>query len=89
MADTNSKPWYARMEFWGSLIMPASGILMLFSPNTIAYKVGAGLGFLAGSGLFGAGSKKGYQSDNLPGGLTKVMDMIPDSITGVKGEKIK
>ena len=29
--------------------------------------------------------KAQYKQDNLPGGITKVMDKIPDSITGVKG----
>jgi hypothetical protein len=30
--------------------------------------------------------KKQYQKDNLPSGLTKIMDKIPDNYTGTKGE---
>lgn len=48
------------------------------------------------SGLFGATAlvehgavkiKNGYEADTLPGGLTKILDKIPDKITGVKGSK--
>lgn len=89
MPEENKKAWYKRKEFWGSALTTASGLLMLFSPNTVAYKIGTGLSIIAGSGLIGQGLKTGYQSDNLPSGLTRVLDLIPDRITGVKGELLK
>lgn len=89
MADANSKKWYERKEFWGAVLTTASSLLLIFPSNTVAHQIGATINVAVGTGLLGIGAKKGYQADNLPSGLTKVMDMIPDKITGVKGENAK
>ena len=81
----NSKPWFERKEVWGAGLSAASGILMLFSSNTVAYKIGAGIGIVLGV----TGLRAGYKSDNLPSGLSSVMDKIPNAITGVRGENNK
>lgn len=85
----NSIKWYKRLEVWGTLLQGISGILLLFPGHTTAHLVGAGLGIGIGTATQVKGLLKGYQADNLPDGITKVMDSIPDSLTGVKGSKIK
>lgn len=83
------KPWYLRKEVLGTALSTVSGLLMLFPSHTTAYKVGATIGITLG-GITGIiGLRKGYQANNLPDGITKVMDAIPDSLTGVKGSSLK
>jgi hypothetical protein len=52
------------------------------------------IGLEVAAGLFGATAvvehsagalKEGYEADTLPKGITKIMDIIPDSLTGIKG----
>lgn len=73
--------WFQRKENWGVALTAVSGILVLFNEHTAAYKIGVGLGV----GLTAFGLRSGYKADNLPKGITEVMDSIPDSITGKKG----
>jgi len=73
--------WFQRKENWGAALTTISGTLVLFNQNTIAYKIGVVLGL----GLTAFGLRSGYKADNLPKGITEVMDSIPDSITGKKG----
>lgn len=75
--------WYERKEVWGSILATASGILELFDNNSTAYKVGLGIGVA----LTAFGLRAGYQYNNLPDGLTKAFDKLPDGLTGSKGEK--
>jgi len=81
----NKKPWYERLEVWGTVLQGLSGLFLLFPTNTVIHIIGTGLGLVVGTATQIKGLTKGYQSDNLPSGLTKVMDNIPDNITGVKG----
>ena len=82
---TNTKPWDERKEVWGAALTTLSSALMLFPNGTIIYKVG----LVIGVGLTAFGLKQGYQANNLPSGITSVMDNIPDSVTGVKGSNVK
>jgi hypothetical protein len=75
--------WWKRKENWGAALTSLSSVLVLFNEKTAAYKIGVVLGV----GLTALGLSKGYKADNLPSGITGVMDKIPNSITGVKGEK--
>lgn len=77
--------WYQRKEIWGAVLTSLSSVLMLFPQQTTTYKVGAGIGIFLGGITTVLGLQNGYESDNLPSGITKVMDQIPDSLTGVKG----
>ena len=92
-----NKPWYKRKEFWGPIIAAGSAALgylpdaapmiiqKLVPAHTLVFQLAQPIGILLG-GLFTAmGLKKGYKADNLPSGITKAMDKIPDSLTGVKG----
>lgn len=83
MDNQSSKPcpWYKRLENYGGILTGLSTILTLFSPNTLAYKAGIAIGGI----LTMTGLRNGYQANNLPSGITQVMDQIPDKITGVKG----
>lgn len=88
MAAENKKAWYLRKEVIGTAVSSLSSLLLLFPQHTTAHVVGAGLGIALGAVTTILGLKKGYEADNLPSGITKVMDAIPDSITGVKGSFI-
>lgn len=86
-AKSNKKKWYLRKEVWGAALTGVSSLLMLFPNFTTAYKIGAGIGIAVGTAKTVEGLKTGYESDNLPSGISKVMDAIPDSITGTRGIK--
>jgi len=77
------KAWYKRKETWGAALTTLSSVLVLFEQKTVAYKVGIVLGV----GLTAFGLRKGYKADNLPSGVTEVMDSIPNILTGKKGSK--
>jgi hypothetical protein len=77
--------WFKRLEVWGTILQGASAILMLFPNVSAAYHIGAAIGIIVGTATQVKGLTTGYQSDNLPSGITKIMDKIPDSLTGVKG----
>ena len=79
------KPWYKRLEVWGTALQGLSTILMLLPSSTTAYKVGAGIGMAVGTVTQIKGLLKGYQADNLHPIITKAMDGIPNKVTGVKG----
>ncbi|MHB8483280.1 MAG: hypothetical protein ACYDBV_11205 [Nitrospiria bacterium] len=83
------KSWYSRLEVIGTVLQGLSAILMLFPGVSTAYHIGAAIGIVVGTITQVKGLQTGYKSDNLPSGITKVMDQIPDSITGVKGSLIK
>lgn len=85
--------WYQRKEVWGTALT-----LFSFSPELInsvvdigllpEYTVVAKLATPIGLILTALGLRSGYKSNNLPGGLTRLMDKVPDSITGVKGPEV-
>ena len=76
--------WYKRKEFWGGILTLGSlGLELFAAPHTVAYKVG----ILLGAGLSFFGLKQGYRANNLPSGITKTMDSLPNTLTGIKGEK--
>ena len=77
--------WFKRLEVWGTILQGTSAILMLFPNVSTAYHIGAAIGIVVGTTTQIKGLLTGYQSDNLPSGITKVMDKIPDKITGIKG----
>jgi hypothetical protein len=54
--------------------------------HTIVFKLAPMIGGLLSAIWASTGLRKGYQKDELPAGITKVMDKIPDSLTGIKGE---
>jgi len=53
----------------------------LLPEHTLVARLAAPIGLI----LTAFGLRAGYRDNNLPGGLTKVMDKIPDNISGVKG----
>lgn len=54
--------------------------------HTLIFKLAPIIGGVLSSIWASTGLRKGYQNDELPSGVTKVLDKIPDSITGKKGE---
>lgn len=99
--EGNGKAWYKRKEFWGPVIAAASALLpyvpdavpfaikKIFPDHTFIVQLAQPIGVVLGAVWTSLGLRKGYKADNLPSGLTKVMDKIPDSVTGVKGENSK
>lgn len=91
--QTNKVKWYQRKEVWGTALT-----LLSFSPEIVnsfvdigllpEYTLVAKLATPIGLILTALGLRSGYKDDNLPGGLTKVMDKIPDSVTGVRGSNV-
>lgn len=55
--------------------------------HTLVFKLAPFIGGCL-SAIWGSlGLRKSYKKDELPGGITKVLDKIPDSITGKKGSE--
>jgi len=81
--------WYKRWEIWGMILLSffstASIIMLMFPEVDILYRLGGIIGALVGLVKTIHGLIKGYQSNNLNGVITKVMDRIPDKYTGKKG----
>ena len=94
----NNKAWYKRKEFWGPIIAAASTALgylpdatpmiiqKLVPKHTVIFHLAQPIGIILGGIFTAIGLRKGYKADNLPGGVTKVLDQIPNEITGIKGE---
>lgn len=62
-------------------VMFAPEILRIFPEQTLAFKLALPIGaFLKFMWM-----RKEYQKDTLPSGMTKAMDNVPDSMTGIKG----
>lgn len=92
-----NKVWYKRKEFWGPIIAAASTALgylpdaapmliqKIVPEHTLVFQLAQPIGIILGGIFTAVGLRKGYKADNLPGGVTKVLDQIPDSLTGVKG----
>ena len=88
--ESTKVKWYKRKEVWGTALT-----LLSFSPELInsvvdvgllpEYTLVAKLATPIGLILTALGLRAGYKDNNLPGGLTRVMDKIPDNISGVKG----
>lgn len=82
--------WWKRKELWGTILTAIS-----YSPEIIGsfvdigiipeYTLAAKLVMPLGILLTIFGLRKGYKSDNLSSGLTKMLDKIPDEYTGTKG----
>lgn len=89
MSETKKIPWYKNVTFWGDAATSLGSIGMLFSPHTTAYKVGAGVTIATGLiTRWFSKSKEKYEKDQLPEGLSKrVMDKLPNKVTGIKGSK--
>lgn len=60
----------------------APEILGIFPEHTLAFKLALPIGFF----LKALSMKTQYGKDTLPSGMTKMMDKIPDKITGEKGD---
>lgn len=54
--------------------------------HTLVFKLAPMIGGVLSAIWASTGLRKGYQKDELPSGVTKVLDKIPDSLTGRKGE---
>lgn len=90
------KKWYADGKIWGMVASGLSTILMLASPNTIAYKGGAALGIISGTvTALTSYVRDNYKQDTLKDKnlmmqkIDKVMDKMPDKLTGVKNGNSK
>lgn len=59
----------------------APEILQIFPEHTLAFKLALPVGFF----LKAIAMRTEYGKDTLPSGMTKMMDRIPDNITGKKG----
>jgi len=87
---TNKISFWKRKEVWGAALT-----LLSFSPEIVnsfvdigilpEYTIVAKLATPIGLILTALGLRSGYKDDNLPGGLTRMLDKIPDNISGVKG----
>lgn len=66
-----------------TLVTFAPELFQLFPEHTLLFKMALPLGFAIK--LFG--TKLEYQKGNLPEGMTKLMDRIPNRFTGEKGSK--
>ena len=90
MNEPNKIKFWQRKEVWGAALT-----LLSFSPELIhsfvdvgflpEYTIVAKLATPIGLILTALGLRSGYKDNNLPGGLTKAMDKMPDSVTGVRG----
>lgn len=60
----------------------APEILKIFPEHTLAFKLALPIGFF----LKMVAMRTEYGKDELPSGMTKMMDKIPDKITGEKGD---
>jgi hypothetical protein len=85
MSDQKKKIW-----FWTKTIAQgvavtavtfAPEIMQIFPEHTLVFKLALPAGFLL-KYLF---VRKDYKKDQLPSGITKLLDKIPDSITGQRG----
>jgi len=85
----NKKSWWKRAEVIGTVLQGLAGLFLLFPANTTVHIAGVAIGLVVGTITQVHGLQVGYQSGNLPSGITSVMDKIPDTITGVKGSLIK
>ena len=64
----------------------ATELLKLFPDNTVADQIAIPAGFIIGFMVRKYfGTRNEYKRDELPGGLTRVMDKMPNSLTGIKG----
>ena len=90
MSEIKKIKFWQRKEVWGTALT-----LLSFSPEIVnsfvdigilpEYTLVAKLATPIGLILTALGLRSGYKDNNLPGGLTKAMDKIPDTITGVRG----
>jgi len=81
--------WYQRKEVWGTALT-----LLSFSPEIVnsfvdigilpEYTLVAKLATPIGLVLTALGLRSGYKDNNLPGGLIRAMDKMPDNITGTR-----
>ena len=89
--DSHNLKWWLKTV--GEALLWTGGyytteLLKLFPDNTVADQIAVPVGFLVGFLVRKAiGTKNEYKQDTLPGGITKIMDKIPDSITGVRGSE--
>jgi hypothetical protein len=80
------KKWFRRREFWGNLLTVVSLALVTFFPKDSQWFL---IGTFLGAALSIMGYRKGYQADNLSKVETKILDAIPNELTGVKGSGAK
>lgn len=90
MAEEDKRTfWWYAAELGKTLAITAVGftpeILKLFPEHTVAFKLAIPIGFAVQ--MFRNRIK--YEKNNLPSGVTKHFDKIPNSITGIKGSKQK
>lgn len=85
MPQSKKKRWYKKKEFWG-IVAIAGNALKLAPDHTFANDLGGF--FLATIPItLWMGLVDGYKADNLPSGLSKMMDKLPNEVTGIRGSK--
>lgn len=92
--NIEKKPWWKTAESIGAGLLG----LVAFAPELIDglvktdilkdYTLVAKLALPLSILVKAFGLKKQYLLDNLPSSLTKLLDKVPDSITGVKGSAL-
>ena len=78
--------WWTKLALQGlatTAVAFTPEILQLFPEHTVAFKLAIPAGFFIKFLM----TRESYKKDELPGGITKLMDKIPDKVTGVKGCK--
>ena len=78
--------FYRKKEFWGNSLLIVSLALVTFTPKDSQWFL---IGTFIGTALSIVGYRKGYQANNLSEIETKVLDRLPNSLTGVKGSGLK
>jgi len=74
--------WYKKRENYGNVLLVISLAFMQFFPKE---SIWFGIGSFIGVVLSAFGYRAGYKVNNLNKLETKVMDKLPNSITGKKG----
>jgi len=81
-----NKKWIFRKETIGNALTVISLALVTFAPKDRQWFL---IGTFIGMALSAIGYRKGYQANNLSKVETKILDAIPNELTGVKGSGTK
>lgn len=85
MSDQKKNLWFWTKTVGIGLVSTAVAfapeIMQVFPEHTLVAKLALPVGFFIKWMM----AKKDYKKDELPSGITKLMDKIPDKYTGVRG----